>query len=494
MEVMAIKVNQWLEEWNSVRYDTQFKKKPKPYFYTFSIKASLLKKLSGIQRRKADAVNRATEIGIQRKHDEKRSDEIHEFVHYGYPWSDLSETKKQDPEYISLQKPGWIPTAIVVNILDIEDTRKDHKVDKNDLINIEAYEDNIVKLILPNGCEENNWKPTDYVPIEVIDGQHRLWAFNEDLDFEIPVVAFHGLDISWQAYLFYVINIKPKKIDRSLAFDMYPLLRDEDWLKPTHDYIVYRETRAQELVEILWAYPKSAWHEKIEMLGNSRKFVSQNAWVNSIVATLIKSDKMGGLFSSKIPSLGRPLEWGRSQQAAFIILLWQELKKAVKNNKEEWTKKLRPTVLFESPDDLDGAFYGSSSLLNTDQGVRGVLFIYNDMFFNNVHEFQLDSWTLDLKRHSNIDEFITNVNVALENLKEQPFYSKISELSVILSHFDWRTSKADLSDLNETQMLYKKTFKGSGGYKELRKHLLMHISNSENSYSNTAKRILETLD
>ena len=47
----------------------------------------------------------------------------------------------------------------------------------------------------------------------VVDGQHRLWAFDpsENLDFEIPVVAYHGLDVSWQAYLFWVINIKPKK-------------------------------------------------------------------------------------------------------------------------------------------------------------------------------------------------------------------------------------------------------------------------------------------
>ena len=29
-------------------------------------------------------------------------------------------------------------------------------------------------------------------------------------DFELPVVAFVGLDLSWQAYLFYTINIKPK--------------------------------------------------------------------------------------------------------------------------------------------------------------------------------------------------------------------------------------------------------------------------------------------
>ncbi|MCB9133378.1 MAG: hypothetical protein H6647_20855 [Anaerolineales bacterium] len=72
-------------------------------------------------------------------------------------------------------------------------------------------------------------------PIEIIDGQHRLLAFEGtqhlDGNFELPVVAFFDLDITWQAYLFYMINIKPKRIDPSLAFDLYPVLRIQDWLE-----------------------------------------------------------------------------------------------------------------------------------------------------------------------------------------------------------------------------------------------------------------------
>ena len=65
-------------------------------------------------------------------------------------------------------------------------------------------------------------------------GQHRLLSFDDDINrypgYEIPVVAFVGLDRSWQAYLFYTINIKPKRINTSLAFDLYPLLRTEQCL------------------------------------------------------------------------------------------------------------------------------------------------------------------------------------------------------------------------------------------------------------------------
>ena len=92
------------------------------------------------------------------------------------------------------------------------------------------------------------------------------------------MVAFHSLDISWQAYLFYTINIKPKKINRSLAFDLYPLLRTEDWLETAEGAAIYRETRAQEITEILWSHPASPWRAKINMLGDTGvKYVTQAA-------------------------------------------------------------------------------------------------------------------------------------------------------------------------------------------------------------------------
>jgi hypothetical protein len=61
-----------------------------------------------------------------------------------------------------------------------------------------------VTLDLPDSWTGNQWEPRGIHPIEVIDGQHRLWAFDEDLDapgedYFLPVVAFHSLDISWQA-------------------------------------------------------------------------------------------------------------------------------------------------------------------------------------------------------------------------------------------------------------------------------------------------------
>ncbi len=80
-------------------------------------------------------------------------------------------------------------------------------------------------------------------------------------------MAFYGLDVSWQAYLFWTINIKPKRINPSLAFDLYPLLRAEDWLDKAEGHYVYRESRSQELTEALWSNPDSPWYDRINMLG-----------------------------------------------------------------------------------------------------------------------------------------------------------------------------------------------------------------------------------
>ena len=183
----------------------------------------------------------------------------------------------------------------------------------------------------------------------MIDGQHRLFAFDDDddLDFDLPVVAFVGLDISWQAYLFYTINIKPKKINPSLAFDLYPLLRTEDWLDKAEGHSIYRETRSQELTESLWSHPQSPWHDRINMLGEKGVTgVSQSAWIKSLMETFIRPWKArgsntGGLFGSRLPNENDVLGWSRAQQAAFLICAWRSFHKQILECTEDWATDLR---------------------------------------------------------------------------------------------------------------------------------------------------------
>src|SRR5580704_10164817 len=340
-----------------------------------------LRLLAGVNRRTRSAPG--IDTGIQRRHEQGRSEEISRYVRNGYPFSILTEVRREEPENQILRKPGWLPTAIVVNNLTKSDTRAGHKVAPRDLVEPREAKGQL-SISLPAGFSRE-WKPTEYPPLEVIDGQHRLFAFDKSTpsaDFDLPVVAFLGLDISWQAYLFWTINIKPKKINPSLAFDLYPLLRTEDWLDVQEPFGVYRETRAQELVEILWSYPKSAWHQRIDMIGErGRGFVSQASFVRSLLATIIKRREgkgvsIGGLFGAPLSEQEDPLSWSRPQQGAFLILFWQLLRSAVEKTKEKWAVSLREA---ENEDKIaDPAFFSRNTLLNQDQGVRVVLHVLND--------------------------------------------------------------------------------------------------------------------
>ncbi len=329
--IAAIKVHQWLPGWDEVSFDEgAHRRRPDPHFYVFSLSAAHLKALTGIKRRTTEGGRlRTDDPNIQRRHEKARSEEIKKFVGHGYPWSTLGRAKRESGQFDDLRKPGWLPTAIIVNILRHGDGRADGHVHQDDIIVVED-QGKAARLRLPESFSGAGWEPKDWHPIEVIDGQHRLWAFEDDPsdgEFELPVVAYHGLDVSWQAYLFWTINIKPKRINSSLAFDLYPLLRTEDWLERAEGLAVYRETRAQELTESLWAHPASPWHRRINMLGESglrEVMVSQAAWIRALTATYVRSwesrgASIGGLYGAPVGGQQGVLPWSRAQQAAFLI-------------------------------------------------------------------------------------------------------------------------------------------------------------------------------
>jgi hypothetical protein len=138
-ELPAIKVYQWRDDWNSVKFSPkQHRKKPSPTFYLFSMPAVELRSLCGIARRQTSNMTpRAADLGIQRQHDPERSEEIAQFVEYGYPWSILSVAKRKSNQFNNFRKPGWLPTAIVINILEATDKRESAGVAEDDIVTVE---------------------------------------------------------------------------------------------------------------------------------------------------------------------------------------------------------------------------------------------------------------------------------------------------------------------------------------------------------------------
>jgi len=497
-KIPAIKVKQWLTNWDKVTWEeSELRGEPEHHFYVFSMKAHDLKKLSDIYRRdQSSGISRAEDLGVQRRHDEKRSDKIRNYLLDGYPYCELTDTLKKTGEHESLRKPGWLPTGIVINILKSSDVRRNHTVHKNELITIDDGE-SIVHINLPETLNKEGWLPSQAAPIEIIDGQHRLWAFEnigELQNFEVPVIAFYGLDISWQAYLFWSINVSPVRINPSLAYDMYPLLRAEDWVQKIEGHKVYREARAQELVECLWLHDQSPWRNKINMLAEpGYPYINQAGWARSIIDAFLKNfdvkNSSGGLFGNFKNNLKDILPWTRAQQAALLIYFGDELNKAIKKSEAKWVVAIRGEAkdqdLFTNGD--EPGMFSKQSLLNSDQGIRGLFRLLNDILVHRADSWNLFQW----QSTSDAGKFDSEViSQEITSLSNQTFAKKLQNIATTLASFDWRSSSAD--GLTEDERLIKKALRGSGGYAELRNLCLKFLASdsTDNDVKKVATEIL----
>jgi hypothetical protein len=215
------------------------------------------------------------------------------------------------------------------------------------------------------------------------------------IDYQVPVVIFDNLPLTWQAYLFWVINVEPKRINTSLAFDLYPELRDQDWLKRGESIKIYQEHRSQELAEVLWRNSSSPWKDRIELFGKRVDgHVSNAAAIRSLMATFVRTwakgndagtdpediTKLGGLFGSIDRNGTRYIiRWRRPEQAAFLILCWSAVRSATAVSKAPWKLALAETAGKSGGDAAAFAFAGPYTLLATDQGFRAISFAYNSM-------------------------------------------------------------------------------------------------------------------
>ena len=505
--IPALKVRQWMPAWDRVSWNAdEFRSQPMKWFYQFSMPAADLRALSGISRRTVDRRRGRNDLGIQRRHEVSRSAVIRRYVESGYPWSDLSAKQRRSGRFDDLRQPGWLPTAIVVNLLVEGSQRNGQKVLSRDLITVTDQPHSMAVVELPPGFD-NDWTFEQLPPIEVIDGQHRLWAFTEDssADFEVPVVAFVGLDISWQAYLFYTINIKPKKINRSLAFDLYPLLRDEEWLHRFEGPAIYRETRAQELVDLLWSTPASPWYRRINMLGDPGHRdlqVTQAAWVRSLLASFVKKwqgqrIQIGGLFGTKYDDQPA-LSWDLYTQAAFLILVGKELQNAIMNVDSDWTDQLRRASPDTHKKDGDPAFFGKHNLLNQDQGIRTLLQVTNDLFFVTANLFTADVDVRDgdeLDRDDTENEDETTdaqlVHTHLNALTHSSIRRRAESLAQALATYDWRASSAP--GLSDAEVILRQGFRGSSGYRLLREDVLRHLRHSSGWVADASEKVRSRL-
>ncbi|HEY0367804.1 MAG TPA: hypothetical protein VGC73_15130 [Pyrinomonadaceae bacterium] len=108
---------------------------------------------------------------------------------------------------------------------------------------------------------------------------------------------------------------------------------------------------------------------------------TQASWIRTLLATYVKKwesgrSGIGGLFGAPLRSHDPVLPWTRAQQAAFLIFMGKCFRDAVKRTHATWAKDLRK-VQAHLTKNTDPAFEGDYSLINTDQGIRGLLHVTN---------------------------------------------------------------------------------------------------------------------
>src|SRR3546814_15464246 len=64
-----------------------------------------------------------------------------------------------------------------------------------------------------------------------------------------------------------------------------------------------------------------------------------------------------------------------------------------------------------------------------------------------------------------------------------------ADLAILLSTYDWRTSTGE--GLTEDERVRKLAFRGSGGYKELRRQLLNVLSEAEGAVGQSARAVIK---
>ncbi|MGE3424879.1 MAG: DGQHR domain-containing protein [Dehalococcoidia bacterium] len=159
---------------------------------TYSLPAQVRKKLDSEVG--GDGVGGYGIFGAQRREDEKRLDEIAKYI---------------------MSSDVTFPNAIIL------------AANYDDAGNFVEDESRRWSATESNGSWSVHIPDLDSPTASIIDGQHRLHAFrhlptdSERRQMELLCVVFIDLPVPYHAYVFATINFNQKKVDRSLAFELF---------------------------------------------------------------------------------------------------------------------------------------------------------------------------------------------------------------------------------------------------------------------------------
>ena len=169
-------------------------------------------------------------------------------------------------KYIEEKVNNFLPNSILISA----DVSKEENFDDDYF----EYERN----------EIGNFIFSNDVRFSVIDGQHRLAGLfltkTVDLEeFEIPVVLLFNVSLPTAAKLFADINGKQKPVSKSLIYDLYQYVDDED----VENIKVFNKICQQ-----LYTDKKSPLFRQIKMLGTGSGAISQSFFIDMAIKNVPK--------------------------------------------------------------------------------------------------------------------------------------------------------------------------------------------------------------
>jgi DNA phosphorothioation-associated DGQHR protein 1 len=133
----------------------------------------------------------------------------------------------------------------------------------------------------------------------IVDGQHRLHGFQEasaeKLDMQVPCSIYFDLPNPYQAYLFATINFNQKRVDRSLAYQLFGINVDdeppESWSPDKAAVFMSRKLNTE---------PDSSLYHRIIVAAENDEVLRKNRpqGINWAVSTATIVDGILRLFSS----------------------------------------------------------------------------------------------------------------------------------------------------------------------------------------------------
>lgn len=190
---------------------------------------------------------------FQRPVDEKRVQEIKNYIQ----GKDRLYKRGRD-----IHAKGYIPNAIVINLLP-----KKYDVE---------IRGNRTTILFPDMDKVS----THLNSIEVIDGQHRLLAFDDECKeglkgdtYEMCFVAFYGLTDDEKKEIFMVLNERQKTVDKNI------LLRHKRLL----NLLLDEEETRYEVISRLNSESNSPFHNRIIMAGEPIKYGLKATQVDEVL-------------------------------------------------------------------------------------------------------------------------------------------------------------------------------------------------------------------